>query len=62
MIIERMAFHHSESVNGLLASMPIQMITPGKHGKKKIYVKLVTEEPMASINQLTWLMNRSVTL
>jgi len=57
-----MAFHHSESVNGLLASMPIQMITPGKHGKKKIYVKLVTEEPMASINQLTWLMNRSVTL
>jgi hypothetical protein len=62
LIIAHMAFHNSEAVSNLLASMPIQAVVIKKADRQKNTEKTMVGNYRESVNQLTWMMNRSVTL
>ncbi len=60
-VVERMALNRSEAVNSLLVSMLVEQVKTEKVERLRRFEKQLAEQRI-SIEQLSWIMNRSVTL
>lgn len=60
-LIERLVLNRAEAVNTLLASMLVEQVRTEPMARLRRFEKQLAEQRI-SIEQLTWIMNRSITL